>query len=663
MKYQRRITSTPPDASGFVMMRRLRAHRLPVLALLALALAAAAGLLWLTPADSAQAQAQSTIWSAKLTVGVDNTYHGCDLNAQNFDDCSDALSDHKFRYKGTTYTVNTVFWYSPGAGAFRIWIDDGEDDANDGARIKNALDDLTLNVDGTPLAVADAVTETGGPIYWTYSPSTAWTAGQKVTLSLTAPRITVTSVKYVSTPPNGSFYRNGETIAFAVNFSHPVEALSENMFLNLTIGREKEVAYLSAGGGTNRWLFTEVVDERDVGHVAVRKDREVNRGNSVVTVPGAYVVMTAKTERKYRGTPVSFLLANIEQVPHRVDGRVTVPAPGYVSSASCNAAGTHCTVPYGWKPLPKHLREQPGASLRLMYLTTGKTIATSTNISAYNTFVKNEVPSGSPLYELRSQIRAMANAQQGDDLKTNTRTRDTDPGVWTPIFWVKGHHKKGKVADGYADLYDGSWDSSTVKGGKVSSWGGSLGHDPWVWTGSKSDGSPDYKPGTGGYDRRLGATMTQRGKALSEGQELYGNNPYASNDHPLGVGEVMYAITPILTISEAPYVPEAPANLRATDCRNKGVTLTWDGYDEPKRIWYYQYKWGRYWYEIMGFSGKSTSWRLDENYGAWGEGPPYGKGLRAKTYNLQIRAISDDEIAGKAAKVTFDMTKSNCEVE
>lgn len=644
MRHQQRITFTPPDASGFVMTRRLRPHRLPLLALLALA----AVLLWLTPADSARAQAQGVVWSAKLTVDVSSSGQtiGCDNDSTFVDNCSAALSDDKFRYNGTTYTVREI---SQGdtTGNLSFYFDDGKGTSGAGNRIQGALSRLTLNVDGTALRVADAGAETGGPMGWGRRFS-AWTDGQKVTLSLTAPVIRVTSVEYASSPPNGSYYRKGETLAVAVNFSGPVTAESEDMWVNIDIGGQREVAYLNAGSGTDRWIFTHEVYEIDVDTdgFTVREDRETSKG----TQPGAYVVMGSKTEKKYRGTPVSFKLANFPNAgkgSHVVKGTESIPAPGYVSSATCNAAGTHCTVPYGWKPLPKHLREQPGASLRLMYVT-DKTLATSTNISAYNTFVKNDVPSDSPLYELRSHIRAMANAQQGADLKTNTRTRAGDPGAWAPIFWVKGHHKKGKVADGYADLFDGSWDSSTVKGGKVSGPLGTLGHEPWVWTGSKSDGSPDV--GTG-YDNRLGATNSQRGKALTEGQELYADSTYASND-PQGVGETMYAITPILTVSQEPYKPEAPANLTAT-VGSGSVTLTWDAYEDPKKIWYYQYKWGKYWYEIMGIHYTATSWTLDENYGAWGEGPPYGKPLKNREYTLKIRAVSIDEIVGEAAEIKF----------
>ena len=51
-----------------------------------------------------------------------------------------------------------------------------------GQATKTTFGSLTLNVDGTALAVSDAMADTGS--IWSYNPATDWTAGQAVSLSL-----------------------------------------------------------------------------------------------------------------------------------------------------------------------------------------------------------------------------------------------------------------------------------------------------------------------------------------------------------------------------------------------------------------------------------------------------------------------------------------------
>ena len=61
---------------------------------------------------------------------------------------------------------------------------------------------------------------------------------------------------------------------------------------------------------------------------------------------------------------------------------------------------------------------------------------------------------------------ALVSVYQGIDARGNTRTRHLtsppDPGHNSPIYWVGGD----KVADSYADFYDGSWDSRAPRSAK-----------------------------------------------------------------------------------------------------------------------------------------------------------------------------------------------------
>ena len=130
----------------------------------------------------AAAPAQAQVWSATLTVDQDDTYFGCDNTTTAQDDCSRStvLTEDDFTYGGTTYTVAALFWQS---NTDRLFLN--IDNVN-GQATKTALSGLTLNVDGTALAVSAATVETGF-IYWSYDPSPDWTDGQTVSLSLTLP--------------------------------------------------------------------------------------------------------------------------------------------------------------------------------------------------------------------------------------------------------------------------------------------------------------------------------------------------------------------------------------------------------------------------------------------------------------------------------------------
>ena len=86
-------------------------------------------------------------------------------------------------------------------------------------------------------------------------------------------------------------------------------------------------------------------------------------------------------------------------------------------------------------------------------------------------------------------FRALVSVYQGIDARGNTLTRHLtsppDPGHNSPIYWVRGE----KVADNYADFYDGSWDSGKLKDYRGETIPTTDSAGGWAWTGSKSDGT------------------------------------------------------------------------------------------------------------------------------------------------------------------------------
>ncbi len=85
-------------------------RRLALLPVLALVLGAL-GLFGAAPA-----QAQTTVWSATLTVSEDGGYFGCDPSLpSNEGKCPQALTDNEFEYNGVTYRVRSILWNSTGS--------------------------------------------------------------------------------------------------------------------------------------------------------------------------------------------------------------------------------------------------------------------------------------------------------------------------------------------------------------------------------------------------------------------------------------------------------------------------------------------------------------------------------------------------------------------
>ena len=135
------------------------------------------------------------------------------------------------------------------------------------------------------------------------------------------------------------------------------------------------------------------------------------------------------------------------------------------------------TVPHDWPLIPAGV--EPGDSFRLLFVTSTYTSAASTVLSTYNTFVQGRAAANANLAGFSGQFRALISTSV--DARDNTATT----GTGVPIYWVGGD----KVADDYADLYDGSWDSEA---GRTETGAGRGGHLV-VWTGSNADGTRHAK--------------------------------------------------------------------------------------------------------------------------------------------------------------------------
>ena len=221
-------------------------------------------------------------------------------------------------------------------------------------------------------------------------------------------------------------------------------------------------------------------------------------------------------------------------------------------SAPAGAQTTH-EVPIDW-PLIPNPDFGPGDQFRLLFLrkdASGNN-ATSGNITTYNNRARDTAAAG------HDEIRAL-DAASGDSFSpkfralistptvhardntgTNTDPNSVPPGTDTdaPIYWLNGE----KVADNYADLYDGGWDSPNGRDehGNIV--------DQTAWTGSLENGTGEsgLQAGSGGNVRG--------GSPADTGGELHGG-VFASSENAS-----LYILSPLLTV-ETPPVLNADATL------------------------------------------------------------------------------------------------------
>ena len=132
---------------------------------------------------TAPAQAQTTVWSATLTVdfrdGNSNSSLGCS-GAPGHTACSTALTDDDFVYKGTTYEVESLFFENNLMFFSLSGISQSV--------FQNLLgpSSLRLNVAGVQFALSDAPIDRFGNTRLPMS-NPGWTDGQTVSVSLTEP--------------------------------------------------------------------------------------------------------------------------------------------------------------------------------------------------------------------------------------------------------------------------------------------------------------------------------------------------------------------------------------------------------------------------------------------------------------------------------------------
>ena len=221
------------------------------------------------------------------------------------------------------------------------------------------------------------------------------------------------------------------------------------------------------------------------------------------------------------------------------------------------------TVPADWSLIPTGL--STGDKFRLLFLSSTKRTASSTDIADYNTFIQTRAAAGhTDIQDYSADFRAVG-CTADTDARDNTKTTYTTTDKGVPIYWLNG----AKAADQYEDFYDGSWDDEANDKNES----GTDAHDTsqnvnWPWTGCDHDGTEavtsgdSFALGTGLVDARVGRpNFSLSGYGPLNGQTNRSN----SQDSPLyGLSEVFQVAAAVVVTNNPPTVANAIPDQSAT---------------------------------------------------------------------------------------------------
>ena len=200
---------------------------------------------------------------------------------------------------------------------------------------------------------------------------------------------------------------------------------------------------------------------------------------------------------------------------------LTMLAPeAQANSPGCSRPDGKYQAHENWALTPSNLNE--GDKFRLLFASSTTRDARAATNGVYDAFVEARAKAGHSAITdgCAGKFTALISTQ-GWSARQNTATRstDTDASIW----WLAGQ----KVADDYADFYDGSWDSRDHK----NEYGTRTSHDR-VWTGSLNNGSvhPTQRAGLAIGNTRLaklgsGSPLSSDARSSAQAHRIFGLSP------------------------------------------------------------------------------------------------------------------------------------------
>ena len=209
---------------------------------------------------------------------------------------------------------------------------------------------------------------------------------------------------------------------------------------------------------------------------------------------------------------------------------------------SAATAAVSAVVPSNWTLKPTAVAA--GAKFRLLFLSSTRRNASSTDIATYNTFIQTRAANGhADIRDYSAGFRAVG-CTAAVAARDNTATTYTTSDKGVPIYWLNG----AKAADQYEDFYDGSWDDEANDKNESGTNGldTSL-NENWPLTGCDHDGTAHAA---------LGASQVTRGRPNSSGS---GHGPLNGNDQiTSGLTSPLYGLSAIFQVAAAVVVPNNP---------------------------------------------------------------------------------------------------------
>ncbi len=164
--------------------------------------------------------------------------------------------------------------------------------------------------------------------------------------------------------------------------------------------------------------------------------------------------------------------------PSAVSAQTPPPIP---DPPPANADGSF-TVPADWALVPAGV--EPGERFRLLFKTSTSRDASSTDIADYNTYVQQAAAGGHGEIRKYAALFRAVGCTTAVDARVNTDSESADEDA--KIFWLGG----ARLADDYADFYDGSWDIRSDGNERDESGAAQSDNAFETWTGCLDDGTP-----------------------------------------------------------------------------------------------------------------------------------------------------------------------------
>ena len=212
-------------------------------------------------------------------------------------------------------------------------------------------------------------------------------------------------------------------------------------------------------------------------------------------------------------------------------------------------ASTHVQYVYSdWNAKPSGI--SGGDQFRLIFLSSTKRKATSLDIADYNTFVQDLAAGGHNAirpYADGFNVVGCTASMPGFPAGVNARENTGTTGTGVPIYWLKG----AKVADNYADFYDGSWDDEANIKNESGNNGLNINQSAnRPWTGCEHDGTEAFVSGASEGLGENDVDFVRVGRPNSSGT---GHGPISSSDYESSSdNRPMYGISPVFELIQTP---------------------------------------------------------------------------------------------------------------